>query len=238
MDWNSRPYFNLAKLRAQALGDIKKFIPEGYFTKKTPKISLNDFARFSGITAKEKAHTVNNETNDSTTWGKKAAEIGKELLCNYQTDILTPRQLAASELLMYLGYHAMAISSGSRSLVHFMSKNLRRAIKDYLDHLEEQEKIPFLYLLDEEQKQSNPHTKLKPTTSPVTESWRTNARKIAEEILKEKPFLKVEKLAEKTYTEMTKRKMNGEVGMTGRSGDVPSSDTIRRHALVGIKNGR
>jgi len=72
-----------------------------------------------------------------------------------------------------------------------------------------------------------------PVVSPSIEAWRANARHIGERIYQGKPSLNVEEIAEKTHKEMTNRK--GEPGMTGRGGKVPSADTIKRHALAGIK---
>lgn len=73
-------------------------------------------------------------------------------------------------------------------------------------------------------------------TTPSGDGWKANARQIGEKIHKEKPLLNVEKIAEKTHHEMTNRKAKGEPGMTGRGGKVPSADTIKRHALTGIKS--
>ena len=70
---------------------------------------------------------------------------------------------------------------------------------------------------------------------PVRMSWASAAREIATEIHNKKPQLSVAKIAEKTHEEMTNRKKDGETGMAGRGGKVPSADTIKRHALVGIK---
>ncbi len=66
--------------------------------------------------------------------------------------------------------------------------------------------------------------------------WKTRARQIAKEILKNNPSLSVDKLAEKTNAEMVDRNKRGEEGMTGRGNKVPAADTIKRHALTGIKS--
>lgn len=75
-----------------------------------------------------------------------------------------------------------------------------------------------------------------PSESPSGDGWKANARQIGKKIHKEKPSLNVEKIAGKTHDEMTDRKAKGETGMTGRGGKVPSADTIKRHALTGIKS--
>lgn len=74
-----------------------------------------------------------------------------------------------------------------------------------------------------------------PVTSPGIEAWRVNARQIGKGIHKATPSLNVERIAEKTHKEMTSRNAKGEPGMTGRGGKVPAADTIKRHALTGIK---
>ena len=66
--------------------------------------------------------------------------------------------------------------------------------------------------------------------------WKANARQIGKRIHKEKPSLSIEQIAQKTHTEMTKRKNEGEDGMTGRGGRIPSASSIKRHALTFIKS--
>ena len=67
-------------------------------------------------------------------------------------------------------------------------------------------------------------------------NWILTARKIGEQITKESPNLSVDKIAKKVNSDMTTRKNNGEPDMTGRGGKVPSAETIKRHALAGIKS--
>ena len=74
-----------------------------------------------------------------------------------------------------------------------------------------------------------------PVISPSGEQWKENARTIGVKIYKKTPRLNMDKIAEKTHAEMTAQKDKGESGMTGRGGKVPSADTIKRHALTGIK---
>ena len=73
-------------------------------------------------------------------------------------------------------------------------------------------------------------------TNPVTEIWHANAWKIGKEVLKKHPKFSVEQIAAEVHTEMTRRHKAGENGMTGRGDKVPSADTIKRHALTGIKS--
>ena len=67
-------------------------------------------------------------------------------------------------------------------------------------------------------------------------NWHVKAREIGEIICKAKPTLSIEQIAIKIQKEMVLRKANGEDGMSGRCGKVPSADTIKRHALTGIKS--
>ena len=69
----------------------------------------------------------------------------------------------------------------------------------------------------------------------IVDGWKAAAMQISKEIFKEKPNLNIEQIAEKTHKKMTDKKNNGEHGMTGRGGNVPSASTIKRHALTGIK---
>lgn len=77
--------------------------------------------------------------------------------------------------------------------------------------------------------------KAEPVTTPSSDDWKVTARQIGEEIFKKKPSLNLEEIANKTRKVMTDRKDNGEPGMTGRGGRVPAAETIKRHALTGIK---
>lgn len=69
-----------------------------------------------------------------------------------------------------------------------------------------------------------------------SDDWKPNARAIAEQFHKKNKNLSVEQLAQKTHIEMTDRNSKGENGMTGRGKRIPSADTIKRHALTGIKS--
>lgn len=66
--------------------------------------------------------------------------------------------------------------------------------------------------------------------------WKENAREIGKDLLNTYSKNSLNQLAEKVCEEMNKRKNNGAEGVTGRGGKVPSAETIRRHALIGIKS--
>ena len=69
------------------------------------------------------------------------------------------------------------------------------------------------------------------------EAWRTEARKIGERIYKKKPTQSIEQIAGHVHKEMTKRHRDEkDPNMTGRGGKVPSAESIKRHALTGIKS--
>ncbi len=67
------------------------------------------------------------------------------------------------------------------------------------------------------------------------DDWKTQARKIGERINLGNKKLSVDKIAKKVHEEMVDRQSKGEKGMTGRGGKIPCADSIKRHALAGIK---
>lgn len=73
-------------------------------------------------------------------------------------------------------------------------------------------------------------------SKPNTEIWKVSAQQIGKNIHSKTPNLTVAKIAEKTHAEMTRLHDAGESGMTGRGSKVPSAETIKRHALTGIKS--
>lgn len=70
------------------------------------------------------------------------------------------------------------------------------------------------------------------------EAWKKAAREIGEGLLPTCGKLNLEQIAKKVREEMVRRQQVGEKGMTGRGSKVPSADTIKRHALTGLKTSR
>jgi hypothetical protein len=75
-------------------------------------------------------------------------------------------------------------------------------------------------------------------TNEKTDGWKYNARTIAESLADRKKNLSLDQIAKQVREEMLKRKSDGQLGMTGRSGSVPAAGSIRRHALKGITTRR
>lgn len=70
----------------------------------------------------------------------------------------------------------------------------------------------------------------------ASDNWQANARQIGKRMHEGNPNLSVEQIAEKTRKEMIDKKNKGESGMTGRGDKILSAETIKRHALTGIKS--
>ncbi len=71
--------------------------------------------------------------------------------------------------------------------------------------------------------------------APTGYPWVEAAKKIGIDIAKKTPHLNLEKIAEKVHDEMVKRKNAGASDVMGRGNEVPKPETIKRHALKGIK---
>lgn len=69
-------------------------------------------------------------------------------------------------------------------------------------------------------------------------SWKTPARAMGEEIFKKHPQWSVEQISQKVHEMMTDKHRQGEKDMTGRGGKVVAAETIKRHALKGLKATR
>lgn len=69
--------------------------------------------------------------------------------------------------------------------------------------------------------------------TPTYIDWKDTAQKIRDEIQTAQPskHLTQDKLAEKIHEEMARRHNKNISGMTGRSGKIPSAQTIKRHGL-------
>jgi len=74
--------------------------------------------------------------------------------------------------------------------------------------------------------------------APTNNGWKPTARIIGKDIAEKHRNLSLDQIADKVHDEMERRQRKGERGMTGRGGRVPSSGSIRRHALKGIKLSR
>ena len=69
-------------------------------------------------------------------------------------------------------------------------------------------------------------------------SWKTPARAMGEEVLKKHPQWSVEQISKKVHEMMTDKHRQGEKDMTGRGGKVVTAETVKRHALKGLKATR
>lgn len=157
MDW-----WIVKQLRAMILMDLRDFVPQGYFESEVEKFKLHDGIKNSDYFSHE------------VRWGYLAGRLGQKLFFK-STDIMSARQVSASEMLMNLGMLASAeaaqgattqlsidaeaagVSDGNAGAVaeqlrdqHIptFTNNVRGALKQYLRYLTPLEKEPFLPLLD------------------------------------------------------------------------------------------
>ena len=151
-------------LRSQVLSDLRKHIPDNYFSNIDERLRIN--------TASRSAKHFDSEMQ----WGYKAATLGKKLFFD-DSIIMTAREKSASEILMHLGMLATAevfqkmteeiaekaneigCDDGNASVVSKQVKsshiptfqdNLTAGLDRYLKHLNEGERAPFLVLLPQE----------------------------------------------------------------------------------------
>lgn len=90
---------------------------------------------------------------------------------------------------------------------------------------------------DTAQDGNDPQSKPNTTTAELTSNgWRVSARRIGKKMVKRYKNLNLDKISQKVHEEMLEEHKVGTPGMTGRSGIVPSAESIKRHALTGIKN--
>lgn len=155
----------LKQLRAQILCDLKSLIPEGYFEQDKHKFQLSNVFPSHEHLSKE-LH-----------WGYKAAKLGRELYFD-NNEIKQPRVVAASEVLMNLGFLAASdaqktsckyiseqakdkkVDDGNSTVVYeqiknehipTFEKNIQGALTQYLKYLPPSEANPFLSLLKPEE---------------------------------------------------------------------------------------
>jgi hypothetical protein len=149
------------QLRAALLTDLKSIIPEGYFELEGNRLQLDVSLDKSGHLSKE------------LSWGHSAGRLGQSIYFKNQK-IITPRQLAAADVLMNLGMLVAARAShqacsnvktradelkvfdGNAGTVALKLKeeqipqlelNVRGALTQYLRHLSKEEAAPYLSLL-------------------------------------------------------------------------------------------
>jgi hypothetical protein len=152
------------QLRAALLTDLKSIIPEGYFELEGNKLQLDVSLDKSGHLSKE------------LSWGDSAGRLGQSIYYKNQK-IITPRQLAAADVLMNLGMLVGARAShqacsnlktladelkvfdentGAVALkwkeeeIPQLELNVRGALTQYLRHLSKEEAAPYLPLLKTE----------------------------------------------------------------------------------------
>lgn len=153
--------WTLKQLRALVLSDLSGHIPRNYFDQNIESLNLNDFFQ------------SNEYLSFENNWGYLAVKIGKKLYFQPQID-LSPRQVAACELLMNLGMLAIATVSlnaceqiqqkaleknipdgNARNVatklkhedIPVFHNNIRAALEQYLRHLSIDEARPYVSLL-------------------------------------------------------------------------------------------
>jgi len=120
-------YFLLKQLRAQLLHDLKKFLPKYRFIKEGQKmLSFENGKDISGQLASE-----------STIY------LCQDLLTNHQDSILTARQLAASELFVFLETYLLFPCNNESNEIR--AKCLKKSLGKYLNYLGKKAK-PFVSL--------------------------------------------------------------------------------------------
>lgn len=152
------------QLKAALLTDLKDLVPTGYFEKDENRLSINSSIDSSG------------HLSSQLSWGQAAGKLGYHLHFENQ-EIITPRQLAAAEVLMHLGLlvaarasqeacsnlkdraDAIKVQDGNSGNVSIQLKeehipqfeeNLNGGLIQYLRHLSKEEALPYISLLDDD----------------------------------------------------------------------------------------
>jgi hypothetical protein len=150
------------QLRAMVLSDLRNFVPQGYFESETDQFNLSE-------TIKNSEHL-----SYEIRWGYLAGRLGQRLFFR-PTEIMTARQVSASDVLMNLGLLAGAeaaekiaenvsesakaknVPDGNAGIVAYqiraehiptLSNNVRVALTRYLMYLSPSESRPFEALLE------------------------------------------------------------------------------------------
>lgn len=175
--------WTLKQLRALVLSDLNAFIPKDYFNQKIESLWLNN------------SFISNEYLSFENQWGYLAAKLGHKLYFHTSTN-LSPRQVAASEVLMNLGMLASAevslsaceqiqtkamdkkIDDGNAGNVAAqlrtesipnLQENIRGSLEQYLHHLPHEETRPYVSLGKNEEQNAviaSPHRQ---TTEDVIE---------------------------------------------------------------------
>ena len=153
----------IKQLRAFVLSELKGHISENYFDQRLENLELN------------KSFKDHEYLSFENQWGYLAAKLGKKLYFEPPVD-LTPRQIAASELLMNLGMlacseaalraceqiHKQALEKGipdgnsgnvaaqlKNDHIPTFQNNIKGGLEQFLLHLTPEEAKPYVSLLSE-----------------------------------------------------------------------------------------
>ncbi|WP_269532007.1 hypothetical protein [Chitinimonas sp. BJYL2] len=159
LDW-----WVLKQLKAQVEHDLVRLIPDGYFEQSVKELEFNESIGNSEHFSREMK------------WGYLAGVLGKKLFFESSRG-LSPRELSASEMLMHLGMYTSAecmeaisrqiaekaqslgVPDGNSSVVADQLKanhlvvlrdNITGALTQYLKHLSDTERNPYMSLLGAE----------------------------------------------------------------------------------------
>ncbi len=250
MDW-----WIYKQLRSQILTDLRKYVPDGYFSRE-----INELTASNTIIGSK-------YFTDELKWGYHATNLGRTLF--FEPDAsLTARQTAASEVLMNLGLLAgfdayyklllkfIEISKGQeedsinisdaviqleKQQLPTSKNNIHQSLNRYLHYLSDQEAKPFKFLLkDSHQKQSvqqdndiNPWDTLDPRDPDPKQPWYTPARYFSRQLVRDDPTLLTKRdiLVAKVVQSLTN------AGIKKRGGINPFSPGTIKKALSNVSLG-